>query len=215
MQSTIHIYKTPEKRMASNTYHIIDTINQSHFIIDPSQYPTDLSYASFPVTHVCLTHAHFDHIRILEEFNHSNIPIYGHAHSKDMINNPTYNCSSLFGYPTHFSLPTHFLNDQDEIMINAHAHLKIYHTPGHTPDSITYLLIEHNQPICLFTGDFLFMQTIGRTDLPKGNYIAMLQSLSYFKNFTKDFPPETKIYAGHGPSTTLGQENKTNPYLIK
>lgn len=82
---------------------------------------------------------------------------------------------------------------------------EVIYTPGHTSDSLSYYFDNKY----LFTGDFLFKGTIGRTDLPTGNYDKLLNSLEKIKKY----PKEIKIYPGHMDETTLIQELETNPYM--
>lgn len=83
---------------------------------------------------------------------------------------------------------------------------EIIYTKGHTKDSVTYYFKEENE---MFTGDFLFKDTIGRTDMVGGNINEMKKSI----NKIKKYPDNTKIYPGHGPSTTLKYEKENNYFL--
>ena len=82
---------------------------------------------------------------------------------------------------------------------------EVIYTPGHTSDSVTYYFYQEK---VMFTGDFLFKETIGRTDLKTGNQKEMLLSLNKIKKY-----PDVKIYPGHGLSTTLDYEKQNNVYL--
>ena len=84
---------------------------------------------------------------------------------------------------------------------------EVIFTKGHTEDSVTYYFKNHHS---MFTGDFLFKNSIGRTDLPSGSLVEMKNSL----NIISHYPDNTKIYPGHGPSTTL-KEEKENNYFLK
>jgi len=81
------------------------------------------------------------------------------------------------------------------------------HTPGHSPGSITYYSPEHQFAI---VGDVLFYESIGRTDLPKGDFETLKRSI-HTKLFT--LPDNTIIYSGHGPKTTIGHEKRFNPFV--
>jgi len=83
--------------------------------------------------------------------------------------------------------------------------IKVLHTPGHSPGSVTYFVEDK-----LFVGDLIFAGSIGRTDLPKGDYQTLINSVET-KIFT--LPDETIIYPGHGPETTVGMEKATNPFF--
>lgn len=84
---------------------------------------------------------------------------------------------------------------------------KALHVPGHSPGSLAYYF---EQQKCVFVGDVLFSGSIGRTDLPKGDYATLIQSIQHK---LLSLPNETVVYSGHGPTTTIGHEKKTNPYL--
>lgn len=98
------------------------------------------------------------------------------------------------------------LNDCDQVSFGKHL-FRVISVPGHTPGGICFYCEEENM---LFVGDSLFCGSIGRTDLPGGNYHDLVSSLSR-KIMT--LPPATKVYSGHGPETTIEYENKYNPYL--
>ncbi len=109
---------------------------------------------------------------------------------QEMYDIKCYNYNTLFEQK-------HFLNP---------FKFQVIYTTGHTNDSITLYFYDYN---CMFTGDFLFKDDIGRTDLETGSYEDMLRSI----NKIKEYPDEVKIYPGHGESTTLGNEKKNNPYF--
>lgn len=83
---------------------------------------------------------------------------------------------------------------------------KVIYTPGHTSKSITFYFYEYG---CMFTGDFLFKETVGRTDLETGSFKDMLESIKKIKEYDDDI----KIYPGHGDKSTLGYEKKENKYF--
>lgn len=85
--------------------------------------------------------------------------------------------------------------------------LKAIHVPGHSPGSMAFY--SENEGV-LFAGDVLFHGSIGRTDLPKGDYATLIQSIT---KKLLPLPDSTVVYCGHGPSTTIGNEKKNNPYL--
>lgn len=101
---------------------------------------------------------------------------------------------------------THFLEDGQELKIG-NSSLQIYHVPGHSPGSVAIHSREGNFVV---VGDVLFKGSIGRTDLPGGNYDQLIESI--FKKLMV-LPPETIVYSGHGPSTTIHEEALSNPFL--
>lgn len=97
------------------------------------------------------------------------------------------------------------LSDGDELLLGTTV-IRLIHTPGHTPGSSAFYIPEAR---LLFSGDTLFQQSIGRTDLPGGSYEDELDSI---KNKLFCLPDDTKVLPGHGPSTTIGWEKQNNPY---
>lgn len=98
------------------------------------------------------------------------------------------------------------LNDGDTIRLGNHK-LEVIATPGHTPGGLCFYCEEEK---VLFAGDSLFMGSIGRTDLPGGNYRSLIEALT---GRILTLPAETTVYTGHGPSTTISYESQFNPYL--
>lgn len=102
--------------------------------------------------------------------------------------------------------PAGFITDNQLIMFGGTV-LKALHVPGHTSGSLAFYS-ENNE--CVFTGDALFAGSIGRTDLPGGDFDTLIRSI---KNKLFVLPPSTVVYAGHGDETTIGKEIKSNPYF--
>ena len=101
-----------------------------------------------------------------------------------------------------------YLTTADVIIFGSHR-LTILHTPGHTPGGIIFYCREEHTA---FSGDTLFRMSIGRTDFERGSYQQMMQSLT---NVVAKLPPQTIIYPGHGPQTTIAEELRYNPYLLR
>ena len=85
--------------------------------------------------------------------------------------------------------------------------IQVIHTPGHSPGGVCFYLPQAG---CLFCGDTLFAEGVGRTDLPGGDFDQLKQSVVE-RLFT--LPPETRVLPGHGPTTTIGWERENNPYV--
>ena len=98
------------------------------------------------------------------------------------------------------------LSDGASVLFGTHA-LQVIHTPGHTPGSVVFWCKEEN---VAFTGDTLFRMSIGRTDLEGGDWQQMAQSL---QRIAAILPADTKIFAGHGPESTMADELQFNPYM--
>jgi hydroxyacylglutathione hydrolase len=158
------------------------------------------------VTHVLLTHGHFDHIGAADEVTRVSGASLG-IHPDDL---PLLNIGGgafLFGvYPPPIPEPTIHLAADQEIPIGELT-LRVLHTPGHTPGHVTFY--EANQG-AIFDGDVLFAMGIGRADLPGGSYQTLIHSIT---QQLMTLPDDTTIYSGHGPPTTIGQERLSNPWL--
>lgn len=104
--------------------------------------------------------------------------------------------------------PAGFITDKSVITFGA-SELVALHVPGHTAGSLAFYSKNDN---CVFTGDALFAGSIGRTDLPGGDFDILIHSIK-----TKLFvlPPSTVVYSGHGNETTIGREMKTNPFFLR
>jgi len=157
---------------------------------------------------VVYTHGHLDHtfgVRAIRE-NWPDIKIAIHKDDADMLTDADKNLSAMMGTPLEFSAAEIILNDGDEIDF-AGVKLKVIHTPGHTPGGIC--LYSENEDI-LFAGDTLFVASVGRTDFPGGDHELLITSI---RTKLLVLPDETKVYTGHGPATTIGQEKKFNPFI--
>jgi len=145
------------------------------------------------------THGHIDHIGVNDKFN---LPVYIHQLDEVFLKDPSKNLSVFFKIPYTFSSKNiKLVKDKDVIKLSSIS-LKVIHTPGHTPGSIS-LLMEKEK--ISFTGDTLFSSGIGRTDFPDGSEEKILKSI---KEKLFILPDETIIYPGHGSSSTIGEEKK-------
>ena len=153
---------------------------------------------------ILLTHAHFDHIGgALQLKEKTGVKIAIGRIDEPSLSDENYNLSTLFNaYIKPFNAD--ILLDDGEITKIGDITLKTIHTPGHTKGSVGYL-IENN----LFSGDTLFNLSVGRTDFPGGNTKQLLNSVK--KLFALD--DNTKVFSGHGATTTIGYEKINNPYI--
>jgi glyoxylase-like metal-dependent hydrolase (beta-lactamase superfamily II) len=154
------------------------------------------------------THCHVDHVlgcnRIKELYN---IPFYAHELEKVLIDEAI-QFAEFFGISIEQPpQPDKTLSERDKVSFG-NSEMDILHVPGHSPGSLAFYSKQNNFAI---TGDVLFNGSIGRTDLPGGNYNLLIDGI---KSKLLSLPKETTIYPGHGPTSTIGKEYDTNPFLI-
>ena len=157
------------------------------------------------IKYILLTHGHVDHLAHLSKLkNEINAEFLMHQEDTFLLKG-LFAQAMMFGLPNPGKpKPDRLLVDGEEITLGE-LKIKVLHTPGHSPGSVTYFVEDK-----LFVGDLIFAGSIGRTDLPKGDYQTLINSVET-KIFT--LPDETIIYPGHGPETTVGMEKATNPFF--
>lgn len=158
--------------------------------------------------HLLATHGHLDH-NFGNKFIHDEFGLLVELHKDDegFITRGEQQAEHFFQMALDEELPPigRLLTSDDTISFGCHQ-LTVMETPGHSPGCICfYCEAEH----VLFTGDTLFYQSIGRSDLSGGSMFMLIQSLRTLSQL----PDETRVLPGHGPSTTIGQEVATNPYI--
>jgi glyoxylase-like metal-dependent hydrolase (beta-lactamase superfamily II) len=160
-------------------------------------------------THLLCTHGHFDHNFGINTV-YETWGLKPEIASEDdwLISDLPGQFLAMAGVKLKWTYPEpgHFFDDNEVIRFGSHQ-LQILRTPGHTPGGVTFYCAEEG---IAFTGDTLFRMSIGRTDFERGSYADILDSL---KNVIAQLPADTKVYCGHGPQTTIGDELSYNPYL--
>lgn len=159
---------------------------------------------------ILLTHGHLDHVGAAVELKqYYSIKIIGPHIADEYWLQALPQQAESFGLPNCAAFtPDQWLNEQDQIQIGS-LHFDVLHLPGHTPGHVGF--INQSEQIA-FTGDVLFNGGIGRTDFPGGSYTQLIQSIQ------KKLLPlngQTRIIAGHGPTTTIANEKQTNPFLLR
>ncbi|WP_353615313.1 MBL fold metallo-hydrolase [Virgibacillus sp. 7505] len=157
---------------------------------------------------ILLTHAHFDHIGAVDDARDIyHIPVYLHEEEADWLGDPGKNGSKMF------PVKQITARDADENlkpgnMGFGHFEFEVRHTPGHSPGSVS--LVFHKEKYAI-VGDALFQRGIGRTDLYRGDLPTLMQSIT---DQLLSLPDFYEVYPGHGPKTTIGEEQAKNPFLI-
>jgi glyoxylase-like metal-dependent hydrolase (beta-lactamase superfamily II) len=151
------------------------------------------------------THGHFDHVGANKDLkNATNAPIIIHSQDAGMLSQLSATAMAFGLRAENSPAADRLVEDGDTIEVGDLS-FKILHTPGHTPGGISIYTDG-----CVFAGDTLFYGSIGRTDLPGGNFETLIASI---RNKIFTLPDNTKVYTGHGPATTVGNEKKFNPFL--
>ena len=185
------------------------THNQKCIVVDPGDEAekiiSTIEENNLMPIQIILTHAHIDHIKESPYLSkHFNVEISICKNELPVLNDNSCNLSIFFGNPMPKINNLNLLNENDIISID-NEKLKIIETPGHTIGSIAIIGNDF-----IISGDTLFHESIGRTDLPTGNMNDILNSIK-----TKIFilPDNTKIYPGHMQETTISHEKKYNPFI--
>ena len=144
------------------------------------------------------THGHYDHIGCDDKFG---VPVYAHKQELVMLTDPALNLSASFSWPYKVKSEIISLEDKQVITLDC-LELEVMHLPGHTPGGIALLMKKPRTDI-IFTGDTLFCQGVGRTDLPGGNQLELEKSI---RERLFVLPDATRVYPGHGAPTTIGDE---------
>jgi len=195
-----------EQPIENNNYLIIDEVSKEAALIDCSAIDDaielELKKNGATLKYILLTHGHFDHISGIK--NERNAQVLMHSADNEWVTQVnTY--LPMLGMPA-MEVPRidKFIED-NEIIKLGNLEIKVIHTPGHTQGGVCYY-VEGN----LFSGDTIFRESVGRCDLPGGDYNQIVDSIEQ-RIFT--LPDEVVIYPGHGKTTTVGWEKVHNSFM--
>lgn len=157
---------------------------------------------------IVATHAHIDHVGGISELQRqTGAPVLMNAADGPLYQNLAVQAAWLGVHPPQISEVSQFLKEGDLVRAGSLS-LEVFPTPGHSPGSLS-LHLPGERPV-IFSGDTLFKGSIGRTDLWGGDSAEIMRSI---RNVLLRFPDETRVFPGHGPSTTIGEEREHNPFL--
>lgn len=205
----MEFHKLSLGHLMTNCYILADEENGNATIIEaPDQANTILAFLKekgYTLTDIILTHGHFDHMLALSELREkTGAKLSVHKNGVDFLQDSAKNLCYHSGASWTAIEPDVLLRDGDVIAIGG-KEFRVIHTPGHTSDSICL----YGEGI-LLSGDTLFQLSVGRTDFPTGD---LKEEIASIQEKLMVLPDETKVYPGHGPATTIGEERRGNPYL--
>ena len=188
---------------ASNSYLLTDDQEVAGVLVDPAVTPKELPryVGKHPsISCVVLSHGHFDHITSLAAWQEAGVDVLIGKGDAAALSDPYVNCSAQFlGQAYQFNSPTRTLSEGDVILLGDEE-IRVLATPGHTAGGICLLAGDH-----LICGDTIFANGgIGRYDLPGASFDSLMASIQRIMAL----PPETRIYPGHGPASTVGNEKR-------
>jgi len=196
--------------LQTNSYIIFDKYSGKGVVIDAGGGPWEIIHRieekEIKVEGIYVTHCHFDHILAVRELKEAlGCKFYIHRADEEVLKRSVEDAELYLGLSSFDPpKPDGYIDDGDEIRVGRNI-LKVLHTPGHTPGSVSYVFDGG-----VFTGDTLFAGSIGRTDMFGGDIKLLVKSVveKLFK-----LPDQYVIYPGHGPTSTIGVEKKFNPYV--
>lgn len=200
-----------------NTYVLSDETKECVIIDAACFYPDEREHLinyiidnNLVVSHLLNTHLHFDHIfgvnTVAQQFD---VKMECHEADVFLLENIPQQLQ-MFGFGNtnaNYTPETEIFLTEKDVITFGNQKLRIFHVPGHSPGSLVFY---NEKADCLFAGDVLFRGGVGRTDLAGGNYDQLASGIQG-KLF--QLPDDTVVYPGHGPSTTIGEEKKFNPFV--
>jgi glyoxylase-like metal-dependent hydrolase (beta-lactamase superfamily II) len=165
------------------------------------------------VRYILLTHAHVDHVTGVPAAKRSlSAPVFLHRDDLFLYDDAVSH-GLMFGLRVEPLPPVDGFYEAGQVFTFGECEARPHHTPGHCPGGVCLQIGEKGKDgMDLFVGDTLFAGSIGRTDLPGGDYATLMSSI---RRVLFAFGDEARVHPGHGPSTTIGHERRTNPFLLQ
>jgi glyoxylase-like metal-dependent hydrolase (beta-lactamase superfamily II) len=198
-----------------NGYIVACARTREAVMIDPGDEVDELlavaAAQSLQIRSVLLTHAHVDHVTGVATVKRAvDAPVYLHRNDQFLYDRAPQQ-AAFFGLTCEPLPPIDEYYDLDRPLSFGEYEVMVHHTPGHCPGGVCLAIGLRGEPKGdLFVGDTLFAGSIGRTDLPGGDYPTLIRSIT---GVLFAFGDDARVYSGHGPQTTIGQERRTNPFL--
>lgn len=155
-----------------------------------------------------LTHAHLDHVEgVAALVRATRAPVHLHPADRPLYDHVRQQ-AEMFGMRIEPLPPVDHSLEHGQILEVGDVQYRVRHAPGHSPG---HVVLHVEEASCAFVGDVVFQGSIGRTDLPGGDYAQLITAI---REQVLTLPDETRLLPGHGPATTVGHERTTNPFLI-
>lgn len=196
-----------------NGYLVAATGSDDAVVIDPGDEVEELieraAAERLTVQAILLTHAHLDHITGVDQAKAAfNVDTWLHR-DDDVLYRAVEQQGLMFGLRVKAQPPVDRFYEPGQRLGVGGLEIAVHPTPGHSPGGVC-LEVREGGTTQLFVGDTLFAGSIGRTDLPGGDYDTLIRSI---RTVLFAFPDPTPVHSGHGPSTTIGEERRANPFL--